>query len=369
MIRSRSIGRPLRALLSTALITASQAAAADKPLLIQLPDGTIPQATGAGGFTVAGDLFDSPNAFYWMPTVGMVSMGGLVATAVSDDGRTFVGNANDPRGIENAAIWQGGREWRLLGSLTPNARTCDSLLSSAFDASDDGKVIVGLAWDGCNIARAFRWEESTGMRDLGSTVAGRSSRANGVSGDGRVVVGWQEAPTGFRQGARWVNLSQQIIAGPRGFVGEANATNTDGSLIVGQGCDPLDPTVSRAWTWTASEGVKCYPYERRFNPQRIFFQTLMLSTSDDGRVIGGASSFGLESESLLWIDGEPHLLKDYLRENGTPDAFQGWINTGFITAVSRDGRVLTGYGAGPRTFTGFVVILPPLPPRAGSEGR
>jgi glyceraldehyde-3-phosphate dehydrogenase/erythrose-4-phosphate dehydrogenase len=46
------------------------------------------------------------------------------------------------------------------------------------------------------LARAFRWEESTGMVDLGSTVPGRSSRADGVSGDGRIVVGFQESALG-----------------------------------------------------------------------------------------------------------------------------------------------------------------------------
>ena len=86
----------------------------------------------------------------------------------------------------------------------------------------------------------------------------------------------------------------------------------------------------------------------------------MLGTSDDGRVIGGAFSFGLDSESLVWFDGEVLFLKDYLRQNGIPDAFDGWINTGFVQSVTPDGRILVGYGAGPTTFQGFMVILPEL---------
>ena len=39
--------------LMLAALTVSPAPAADKPLLIQLPDGTVPQALGGGGFTVA----------------------------------------------------------------------------------------------------------------------------------------------------------------------------------------------------------------------------------------------------------------------------------------------------------------------------
>lgn len=82
------------------------------------------------------------------------------------------------------------------------------------------------------------------------------------------------------------------------------------------------------------------------------------SSSDDGQVIGGALSFGLDSEAIVWFDDEVVFLRDYLRANGIPDAFDGWVNTGFVTDVSPDGRTLVGYAAGPKTFQGWVVILP-----------
>jgi hypothetical protein len=86
---------------------------------------------------------------------------------------------------------------------------------------------------------------------------------------------------------------------------------------------------------------------------------MMLDTSDTGGVIGGSYTFGLDAEALIWLDGgEGVFLKDYLIANGQPDAFRGWVNTGFITGVSPDGRTLVGYGAGPRTFQGYVVLLP-----------
>jgi probable HAF family extracellular repeat protein len=332
------------------VVLATPGAAQDEPLFIQLEREALAYDLGANGFTVIGSTFDG-EAFYWMPSSGVVRLGGTQGIAVSRDGRTIVGDALDANGKENAAIWQGGTEWRLLGSFHPNALPCDHLLSGAYGASDDGRVIVGLGWDGCRFARAFRWEESTGMVDLGSTVEGRSSRANNVSGDGRVVIGWQEDPFGFRQAARWVDGRQEILSGPNGILGEARGINSDGSIIVGGNCQPA---TAMAWIWRADDGVTCYPPPR---PRTPGFQVLMMATSEDGRVVGGAHSFGLESESILWIDGEPNYLKDYLRENGIPDAFEGWVNTGFITAVSSDGRVLAGYGAGPRTFTGFVVIL------------
>jgi hypothetical protein len=88
---------------------------------------------------------------------------------------------------------------------------------------------------------------------------------------------------------------------------------------------------------------------------------IMFSTSEDGRVIGGAHSFGLESEAVLWIDRSPSYLKDYLKAHGVPTAFDGWVNTGFITHVSPNNRILVGYGAGPRDFQGYMVILGDTP--------
>jgi uncharacterized membrane protein len=142
------------------------------------------------------------------------------------------------------------------------------------------------------------------------------------------------------------------------MVGEARSANHDGSVIVGSGCDPYDTTVSSAWKWTTAGGMQCFPMTRLPTMPNHPYSTLMMKTSDDGRVIGGALSFGLESEALIWLDGKGYFLKEYLRDNGYPDAFRGWVNSGFVTGVSADGRTLVGYGAGPSNFQGYLVILP-----------
>jgi probable HAF family extracellular repeat protein len=338
-----------------ALGSAEAATRKDTPLFIELPREVLPADVGAGGAVVVGSFF-SLGAFHWMPTSGETDIGGTQGVAVSRDGKTIVGRALEG-GFENAAIWTGGRQWRTLGSFTPDAQPCDLLLSGSFGASDDGTVVVGLGWDGCSYAHAFRWQESTGMVDLGSTTPGRSSRANNVSGDGRVVVGWQEDATGFRMGAKWVNGTQELFRGPAGVVGEAFGANRDGSIIVGTNCNPFDPVPS-GWTWTAANGVTCFPVPRPSGLPAPFYQVLMQATSEDGRVIVGAYSFGLESESLIWIDGESFFLKEYLRQNGVPGAFDGWFNTGFANAITPDGRTIVGFGAGRTTFQGYMVVLP-----------
>ena len=198
------------------------------------------------------------------------------------------------------------------------------------------------------------------MVDLGSSVANQASRADGVSGDGRVVVGWQEHTTGFRQAARWIDGQQTVFTGPDGLIGEANGTNSDGSIIVGQACRPATPLDQSAWMWTSRDGIQCLEVPRVRPAREGGFIGLAAATSEDGRIIGGSHSFGLEAESVIWIDRTPHYLKDYLRSHGAPNAFDGWVNTGFVTGMTRDGRVLVGYGAGPRDFTGFMVVMPAL---------
>lgn len=345
------------AALACALGTAHAAPPTGTPLLIELPPEALAVDVGAGGFVVVG-FFYSGGGMTWMPTADAQRIGGISGVAVSRDGKTFVGRAFDERGLENAAIRTADSEWRRLGGLTPNAQPCDRLLTGSFGANDDGSVVVGLGWNGCTYAHAFRWEESTGMVDLGS-LTGQSTRANNVSGDGRVVIGWEEDSTGPRLGAKWVGRTQEMIRGPNGPVGEAFAVNSDGSIIAGTRCDFVNPAPS-GWKWTAAGGVRCLPVQVPPALQLVPRSVLVETTSEDGRVMGGALSFGLESEALVWFDDEPFLLKDYLRANGVPGAFEGWVNTGFIIGSTPDGRVLVGYGAGRRAFQGYMVVLPKL---------
>ena len=341
-----------------ALGTAHAAPPQGKPLLIELPPEALASDVGAGGFVVAGTLYPI-GSFTWLPTSAVKPLGGLQTVAVSRDGQTLVGRALDARGLENAAVRTIDSDWRRLGGLTPNAQPCDRLLTGAYGANDDGTVVVGLGWNGCGLAHAFRWEESTGMVDLGS-LTGESTRANNVSGDGRVVVGWEEDPTGPRLGAKWVGRAQEMIRGPNGPVGEAFAVNRDGSIIAGARCDFSGSLPATGWKWTAAGGVRCLPVQRPLRIPNLPYSVLVNTTSEDGRVMGGSFSFGLDSEALVWFDDEVVFLQDYLRANGVPDAFEGWINTGFILGMTPDGRTLVGYGAGRTTFQGYMVVLPEL---------
>ena len=227
-------------------------------LRVEPRSSTLPAAPSATGAVVVGNL-NGRGGFYWMPTTGVIDIGGVIATGVGSDGRTIVGTAADTRGVRNAAIWQRGAEWRLLGGFR-NGVPCEASLSDAAGVSRDGKVLVGAARIDCRAVHAFRWEESTGMVDLGSTVAGASSQALAVWGNGKVVVGWQRRADEYDFGVRWVDGRQEPFASPEGPVGHALASNLDGSVIVGRQCRPGARVEDQsAWIWLASRGVKCLP--------------------------------------------------------------------------------------------------------------
>ena len=356
------------ALVLTVLVATPPVGANDKPLFIELDPrsdlfGSGVSATGA---MVVGNLNDG-GGFYWMPTTGVVQIGGAVTGGVSRDGRTIVGRQLDlPTRTIQAAIWLRGTEWRLLGSF-PNSVPCQNEWSLASKTSGDGRVVVGLARNGCTYSHAFRWEESTGMVDLGSLVSGRATYATGVSADGRVVVGYQESEEGYRLGTRWVDGRQEMLPSDSRLwnPGTARAANRDGSIVVGQECHFGDPLQQAAWIWTPQGGTRCLDAPRRMSSgsDRVTIAVSGNGTSDDGRVVGGGQGVigTTDNEAVIWIDGAGSYLRDYLQSKGVRDPFNQWINTGEITDVSPDGRTLVGYGASPIGYRAYVVILGDTP--------
>jgi len=324
-----------------------------QPVFIPLDDNT--QATGISGdgsIVVGAYLPNGSGGFYWTADTGVVRIGGNAAAGISADGSTIVGRANDEMRNENAAYWQWDGSWTLLGSFTPDSAACGQFLSSGYGVNGDGTVIVGLGWDGCSYAHGFRWDAECGMADLGSIVLTRASRANAISADGQMIVGWSDQATGFRQGARWMDGSWQwLFDGPDNPVGEALAVNFDGSIIVGYGCGSA---TQYAWRWTEETGVECVQGTLA-DP----YQTLMLALSDDGQVIGGAVApdFGPNRNALLWLNGEPVDLLDYLLQQGVAEV-KGWsLNS--VTAVSSDGHTIAGWGVSPDLRVhAFIATLP-----------
>jgi probable HAF family extracellular repeat protein len=167
----------------------------------------------ADGSVIVGSSsgFDGQEAFVWTMLGGMVGLGDLPggffgsrAQAVSLDGKVVVGGSDSSRGSE-AFRWTALDGMVGLGDIPGG-----SFSSGATDVSADGSVIVGSA-SGFMSSEAFVWTQETGIVSLKQYlsqhgVTGLSGwallYANGISGDGRTIVGTGVNPQGGFEG--WV---------------------------------------------------------------------------------------------------------------------------------------------------------------------
>jgi uncharacterized membrane protein len=140
------------------------------------------------------DFEDGPRAALWTEATGFQNLGSLsvaesAAHAISDDGRTVVGESGlPPTGTtlrdQLAFRWTATEGLVALGDFPGG-----EVNSGARGVSSDGSVIVGYGQPGDGL-EAARWTAAEGMIGLADLPGGPDfSVANGVSADGRVIVG------------------------------------------------------------------------------------------------------------------------------------------------------------------------------------
>ncbi|MCF6133132.1 YCF48-related protein [Flavobacterium wongokense] len=162
-------------------------------------------------------------------------------------------------------------QWTNLGSLGINV---DGNVSGGFDISGDGNTLVGLSWanpavgNGTTLfGHSVAWSAAEGFMDLGSLYdsTNRSTRANAVSHDGNVVVGWQDL-NGPWKSAVWRKNpaggyfpNEFLLINPNGSatdeynqLGECSAVSSDGNWIGGIGDYANN---NEPWIWSQSTGV------------------------------------------------------------------------------------------------------------------
>jgi len=332
-----------RYMLPFLLITSATALA--EPTLTSLGSSTQVTSISGDGSVVVGIAGGS--VFRWTESTGTVSIGGSSNgnPSVSLDGLTIVGTSVDSlSGLETAAIWQSGTNWLNIGGI-PGGSPSGSSLSSGWGVSGDGSVVVGLGWIDAGTAHGFRWDWATGVVDLGSTVAGQSCRANEVSGDGQRVVGWQESSSGSWNGVYWEGgIQVPITTSGGGSVGDANALNSDGSVIVGAFLG------SQAWRWTESTGAVPIGVLPGWN-----FKGYAFDVTEGGDIVVGACGFGWDRDAFIWTQDTGMLKLDtWLSDQGLD--LSGW-DLGSATGISDDGSVITGWGFGPGGIEGWIVTL------------
>lgn len=259
------------------------------------------------------------------------NLGGIesVANGVSADGLVAVGYSYAPNLIPRAFRWDatvGIQDIGDLGGSHPAA------YAQAADA--DGDVIVGNS-NTPSGQHAFRWVAPGPMQDLG-TLGGQSSNARSVSADGSVVVGYSLDSAGQFRAMHWTAATgMQDLGTLGGAVASALGVSADGSVVVGSSNDAAGR--SRAFRWSASGGMQD-------------LGTLggdagiATGTSADGSVVVGLSKdpAGRWSAFRWTMTGGMHALEGLA---GSVSSAQG---------VSADGAVVVGSadfaGSGVRAF-------------------
>ena len=300
---------------------------------------------------------------------------GIFSTySVSNGGQYVCGTIPDASGDDVAARWsQATGLWTLLGGLGGQSGTS---ISSAYDISADGSVVVGLGWITPNVAHGFRWDPVGGMVDLGTFAPGllSSSRADAVSADGTTITGFDSDPvTGVWRGVVWTNLVEtqtgsldpaDPIDGPsHGF-----AVSADGTYVAGESSTglytPSGWNEMHAFRFDAVNGL----LDLGTTPVDPFgwgtHSTIPSGISADGRTVVGLSGVaafgpGAVRPLFIWNEGYPTmLLSDYLVALGVSQVSNWTLER--VAGISSDGSLLYGHATNNTTFAreAYVITIP-----------
>lgn len=306
-------------------------------------------AISADGTTVVGTCVSATNSanrepFRWTQATGMVALPkGTFSQAfgVSANGSVIAG------AIGKAARWTQSSGWVALGNLSGGATI------SAQGISGDGSVLVGLGTSTPG-TQAFRWTQATGTVGLGDLPGGSFySIAQAVSGDGTTIVGYSDSGGTGSEAFRWTQTTGMVGLGymsspsyETGPSSAAFAVSADGSVIVGQ-ADSVDG--AHAFRWTQSTGM----VDLGGGPG------LALATSADGSIVGGEGQAG----AFVWdaTHGMRYLSSILTTDYHLSDQLDGW-SLRRVTGMSADGNVFVGWGINPSgTYEPWIATVPEPP--------
>jgi hypothetical protein len=214
-----------------------------------------------------------------------------------------------------------GAVFFALGDATP--------FGEAQAVSANGEVVVGrLAVNGTD--RGFVWNLATGL-----TVINQASAANGVSGDGKVVVGESSpGPSGYVEPFYWTSSAgTQLLGGLPGEILDgftyAAGASFDGSVIVGA---TRLSSVYKAFRYTPLRGFEL------LSESMPSVSDNAAAISGDGQVIVGYDS--TQRQAFRWTAEIGKVLLGSLGPEEYSEA----------TNVSADGSTIVGYAEGGVSF-------------------
>lgn len=268
--------------------------------------------------------------FRWDEANGLNGLGSLPggttgnqALAVSADGSTIVGRSGSSLNRDGQEVFRWTNETGMVGL---------GEIGFASGVSSNGSVVVG------HLERtngAYRWTTS-GFEGLGNLNGGYASRAEAVSSDGSIVVGFDFIEPGRVHPFRWTSATGMVDLCDQTCVsgGAADAISDNGSIVVGR----LNFTgSSEAFRWTAETGLE------RLGLLPNATSSWASDVSDNGFVVGTSTS-PLGQTPFLWH--ETSGLVDLQAMLESHPELDSWTLTD-ATAISADGSTITGKGINP----------------------
>ena len=321
-------------LLLLGILAVSFTAASAQSSVTIVPQGLSFTALTPDGQVALLHNYPTAETWLWTESGGLQFIGlAVAAQGLSADGQTVAG-ARDVGGTEIASRWTAATGWVDLGGL-PGQTGCDAFLSSGFDVSGDGAVLVGLGWESCE-GRAIRWTAATGVVEL-PQLGPNSARANKISRDGQVIGGFDEHAAGPRRPALWLADGSELLIAGSDSAGEVGALSADGSVAAGD-------ANGRAFVWTAATGV----VDLGLLPGGLGSDiSAVYAMNGSGTMLGGNSGdggpFGFGFFAFVWTEasGMEDLRARLVAEGAViPDSFR----LANVLAISDDGRTVAGWG-------------------------
>jgi len=344
--------------------------------------GKSPSGVSANGSVVAGTAGAGQPYWIWqssnpgtgaapvITSIGGISPGNGVGgqAKVSNDGDKISGSVNGFSGVpvmpatvvNQAALYDvSDSTWSGVGGIGWYSGT---ETSGGWAVSGDGHVLAGLGWSpNQTTAYAIKSVDGGAATQLQWLVPGRSTRANGVNGDGSVIVGWQDRADGFRCACVWTNgVGQRLwYTYPRAPLGEAQACSGDGNWVVGIGS--LTPN-GQAWRWSQSTGVQLLG-ELDTTANNVMSAIATDITSDGSTIIGWErdpqSPPLFTARSFIWTQANGiQDLTTWVTNQGV--ALPTGVTTlSIATAISDDLRTIVGTANNGQAF--IIQIDPPAP--------
>ena len=241
------------------------------------------------------------------------------------------------------------QKWTTYGSL--GSSSGDSA-SGGFGMNASGSVQVGNAWVNAGSANAIIVKNGV-LTDLGSNVAGRSSRADAVSDDGSLIGGHQDREDGYRSGAVWINGVEKLLTtqggDPLGWVSDVSG---NGEWAVGGGGYYVGGS---AYMWNGTIDTINLLDNPFYNDG---WEMTATSVSFDGSVvIGYAQDWFFDRMGWIWTAATGTMtMEQYAAQF---DGYNGEFLLGPLD-LSPDGRNIVGYGIDSSGFamTGWMISTP-----------